>query len=386
MTLSRIHRAFAALVLAPGLALALGSAGARTLESGVGDKEIVVGQSLGLTGPLGELGQDIANGARAYFDSVNAKGGINGRRIRVVTLDDGYKADNTVKNVEQMLGEDQVFCLFNIMGTPNSAAILPMVEKTGVPLFSPFTGAQMMREPALPGVFNIRAGYKDEIEKLVQHLSTVGIRRLSVVWQANAFGKEGLANVQAAMAKRGLTIHSSASIQTDASDARAAVAALNRTTPEAVIMITAGKPTFEFIKTYNKARRGMQFYTLSVMGAQASIKALGTDGAGVVVASVVPFPWSLANPLANEYRSAMNEIGQKQYSFVSFESYINAKTLGEAIRRAGKNPTRAGLVVAAEGMRNVDLGGFDVGFSKDNHQASHFVELTIITPDGRFNK
>ncbi|MEJ6023215.1 ABC transporter substrate-binding protein [Ramlibacter sp. PS4R-6] len=372
-------------ILATALLLGVAAAGAQA-EPGISGNEIVLGQSLALTGPLAELGKDIETGTRAYFSSVNAKGGIYGRRIRVVTLDDGYKADNTVKNVQQLLGEDQVFALFNVMGTPNCAAILPLVEKDGIPFFSPFTGAEATRSPALPAVFNIRASYKDEAAKIVQHLNTVGITKVGVVYQANGFGKDGLAAVEAAMGRYNLKVLAAAPVQTDASDAQKAVATLHASQPQSVIMITAGKPTFEFIKAYNKVRRGMTFYTLSVMGAQANIKALGPDGVGVVVASVVPFPWNVAHPLVKEYQAAMKEIGAADYSFVSFESYINARVLGEALRRSGKEPTRARLVAAAEGMKDVRLGGFDVNFGPDSRQASRFVELTIIGADGRFTK
>lgn len=371
---------------AVGLTVAAAMCGTSSAETGVTSTEILIGQSLGLTGPLAELGVDIASGVRAYIEGVNEKGGINGRRIRVLTLDDGYQVANTVKNVQKMVDEDHVFALFNIMGTPNNAAILPLAEKSGIPLFSPFTGAEVTRTPMLPNVFNIRASYKDEAEKMVQHLATVGIKRVSVVYQANSFGKDGLAGVEAAMAKRSMKPHSVASIDTSAADAEKAVNTLHDTRPEAVILITAGKPTFEFIKAYNKVRRGVQFYTLSVMGAQANIKALGADGVGVVVTSVVPFPWSPANPLVKEYQTAMQQIGVREYSFVSFESYINAKVLGEAIKRAGKDLTREKLINAAEGMKRVSLGGFDVNFGKDSHQASRFVDVTIIGPNGRFTK
>jgi ABC-type branched-subunit amino acid transport system substrate-binding protein len=373
-------------IFATGLALVLASAGAAAFEPGVSPNEIVLGQSLALTGPLSELGKDISTGTRAYFDSVNAHGGINGRRIKVVTLDDGYKVDSTVKNVQQLVGEDQVFALFNVMGTPNCAAILPMVDKEGVPFFSPFTGSDATRNPQLPGVFNVRASYRDEAYKIVQHLSTVGITKVGVVYQANAFGKDGMAAVEEAMARRGLKLWVAAPVQTDASDAAKAVATLHAKEPQSVILITAGKPTFEVIKAYNKVRHGMQFYTLSVMGAQANIKALGPHGVGVVVASVVPFPWAVAHPLVKEYQAAMQKIGATDYSFVSFESYINAKVLGEALRRAGKDLTRPKLVAAAEGMKELNFGGFDVNFGHDSRQGSRFVELTIISADGRFTK
>jgi len=366
--------------------LALGSAQATTSEIGVTDTEILLGQSLGLTGPLAELTLDISNGTRAYVNEVNTRGGIHGRRLKVITMDDGYQAPNTVKNVEQMIKQDKVFAIFNVTGTPNSEAILPLVTQSGVPFFSPFTGADSLRNPPMPNVFNVRASYRDETEKLAQHLQTVGIQRIGVVYQASSFGKDGLAGVEAAMAQRGMKPQAVASVQSNASDTDAAVTAVSERNPGAIILIMAGRPTFEFIKSYNKSHRGVQFYTLSVMGASANIKALGKDGVGVVVASVVPFPWSQAHPLVKEYQSAMQKIGLSDYSFVSFESYINARVLGAAIERAGKNLTRSGLVTAAENMRQVSLGGFYVGYSKASRQASKHVELTIIGPNGKFIK
>ena len=366
--------------------LALGSAQATTSEIGVTDTEILLGQSLGLTGPLAELTLDISNGTRAYVNEINTRGGIHGRRLKVITMDDGYQAPNTVKNVEQMIKQDKVFAIFNVTGTPNSEAILPLVTQSGVPFFSPFTGADSLRNPPMPNVFNVRASYRDETEKLVQHLQTVGIQRIGVVYQASSFGKDGLAGVEAAMAQRGMKPQAVASVQSNASDTDAAVTVVSERNPGAIILITAGRPTFEFIKSYNKSHRGVQFYTLSVMGASANIKALGKDGVGVVVASVVPFPWSQAHPLVKEYQSAMQKIGLSDYSFVSFESYINARVLGAAIERAGKNLTRSGLVTAAENMRQVSLGGFYVGYSKASRQASKHVELTIIGANGKFIK
>lgn len=368
------------------LALSLGSARANASEIGVTDTEILLGQSLGLTGPLAELTLDISNGARAYVNEVNARGGIHGRRIRVITMDDGYQAANTLKNVEQMVNQDKVFAIFNVTGTPNSEAILPLVKESGIPFFSPFTGADSLRNPVMPNVFNVRASYRDETEKLVQHLHTLGIQRIGVVHQASSFGKDGLAGVESAMQRRGMQPHAVASIQSNASDAETAAGAISEKNPDALILITAGRPTFEFIKAYNKTRRGMPFYTLSVMGASANIKALGKDGVGVVVASVVPYPWSQAHPLVKEYQSAMQKIGLTEYSFVSFESYINARVLGAAIERAGRNLTRSGLVNAAENMKQVSLGGFNVSFSKESRQASKHVELTIIGASGKFIK
>ncbi|WP_332777820.1 ABC transporter substrate-binding protein [Polaromonas sp.] len=370
-----------------GLAATLAWNGVRA-ESGVTDKEIVIGQSLGLTGPLAQLAPDIVNGSKAYFDAVNEKGGVFGRRIRVVTLDDAYQPANTVKTVRQLIDADQVFALFNLTGTANVAAILPALEreKSPVPLFAPFTGADLIRVPPLNHVFNIRASYADETEKMVQHLSTIGVQRIGVLWLNNGFGKDGLAGVEKAMHKRALKLYANAAIQPDASDVDKAVAALHDTRPEVIIMITTGVPTVSFIKAYNKVRKGMRFYTLSVMGTQATLRALGPDGVGVVVTSVVPFPWSQSHPVAKEYRAAMQKAGHDNLSFLGFESYINARVLVEGLKRAGKDLTRTRFVSALENMKQLNLGGFEVGFGKESRQGSRFVELTYIGSNEKFTK
>ena len=370
------------------LALHLGALPAHAAEAGVTDKEIVVGQVLDLSGPLGELAPDIVNGATVAFGRINEKGGVNGRKIRLVTLDDGYVPANTVKAVTQMIEKEQVFALMNMTGTSNTAAALPLLEKEKppVPLIAPFTGAALVRTPPINHVFNVRASYADEAEKIVQHLATLGVQRIAVLWSNNGFGKDGLAGVQKAMEKRGLKIHSSAPIEQNASDTEQAVAALSASQPEVIIMITAGAPTVSFIKSYSKVRKGMQFYTLSVMGTQATLRALGPAGVGVVITSVVPFPWDFSHPLAREYRAAMEKAGYNNLSFLGFESYINAKVIGEGLRLAGKDLNRPRFISALENMKQLNLGGFEVGFSRDSRQGSRFVQLVIVSPGEKFNR
>ena len=353
-------------------------------EPGVFDREIVLGQIVDLTGPLASITGDIVNGANAWFATVNEKGGVHGRQTRVVTLDDGYVPANSVKAARQMIEEEQVFAMLNMTGTGNVAAILPMLDKERLPLFGPITGADSLRKDT-PNLFHIRASYADEAEKIVQHLSTVGIHRISTVYLDNGFGTDGLAGLEKAMSRRGLKLHSTAAVQQDASDVDKAVTALQASQPDVIVMITTGKATVDFIKKYNAARKGMRFYALSVMGTQATLRALGPDGVGVVVTSVVPFPWS-ANPAAREYRNAMQKAGYSNLSFMGFEAYLNAKALTEGLKRAGPRLTRVKFVEAVEGMRKLDLGGFEVGFSRDNHQGSHFVDLTIIGPGEKFTK
>ena len=372
-----------------GLALCLGLGSAKATEAGVTDTEILIGQPAPLTGPLAELAPDIVNATKALFDGVNEKGGIHGRKLRTLTMDDGYVVENTVKVVNHMIDKEPVFALINMTGTSNVASVLPLLEKTSppLPLVAPFTGADLIRVPPIHHVFIVRASYGDEAEKIVQHLTTIGTQRIAVLWSNNGFGKDGLAGVQRALEKRGMKVYANAPIEQNASDTNKAVAALYDTRPEVIVMITAGAPTVSFIKAYNKVRKGMQFYTLSVMGNQATLRALGADGVGVVVSTVVPFPWDVTHPLAREYRAAMQKAGfASNISFLGFESYINGKVLVEGLRLAGKDLNRKKFVDALASMRRLDMGGFAVGFSKDSRQGSRFVGLTIVSPGERFTK
>ncbi len=363
--------------------------GALLAGPGVSDSEIVIGQSLGLTGPLASMAPELLKVTQTYLDSVNAKGGVHGRRIRMVTEDDGYKPENTVRLVDKMIVQDQVFALANLTGTANVAAVLPLLVKANppVPLISPFTGADLLREPALNHVFNIRASYGDEVEKLVQHLSTIGVPRISVLWMNNGFGKDGLTGARKSMDKRGLKLHSDAPIEADSSDVQKAVSTLSVSEPDAIIMITAGAPTVAFIKSYRKVSRAARFYTTSVMGSQATIQALGQDGVGVVVTSVVPFPWSQSKSVVREYRELLKKAGMAEtVSFIGLEAYINTKVLVEGLRRAGRDLTRPSFIQAMESLQKFDVGGFEVDYGKGVRQGSHFVDLTIIGAGGKFTR
>jgi branched-chain amino acid transport system substrate-binding protein len=289
-----------------------------------------------------------------------------------------------------MTSTEPVFALLNMTGTSNVVAALPLLAQQNppLPLVAPFTGAQAFRSPVISHLFNIRASYADETEKIVQHLVTLGTRRIAVVWSNNGLGKDGLAGVQKAMEKRGLKIHTNVSIEQNASDTDKAVSVLYASDPQVVVMIAAGSPTVSFIKAYNKQRKGMKFYTLSVMGTQATLRSLGTDGVGVVVSTVVPFPWDVTHALAKEYRGAMDKSGfAKNVSFLGFESYINAKVFVEGLRIAGRGLTRPKFVSALASIKNMDLnGGFRVDFSGGSRQGSQYVGLVLIGSGEKFTK
>jgi branched-chain amino acid transport system substrate-binding protein len=353
-------------------------------ENGVTNEEIVLGQSTALSGPLAELGKDLSVASKAYFDYINQQGGVNGRKIRLITLDDAYDTAKAVANAKSLIEKDKVFALFNLFGTPANTSLLPTITQFGIPSIAPYTGSQAVRAPLNRFIFNVRASYADETEKIIEHLGIRGINKIAVVYQNNAFGIDGLASVEGALSRRKLKLHSSVSIENDASNAGVAAKVIVDTNPQVVVMITAGKPSVEFIKSYTKLTSGGQFFTLSVMGTQTSVNALGKEGVWVVVSQVAPFPFSATSGIVREYQQIMTKMGVKNWSFISMEGFLNAKVTVEGLKRAGRDLTREHFLTAMESMGKVDFDGYQINFSKTSHLGSQYVDLTVISRDGRF--
>jgi ABC-type branched-subunit amino acid transport system substrate-binding protein len=344
-----------------------------------------IAQSIALSGPLGELGQAMHQGAKACFASINAKGGVNGRLIELTVADDGYDVKRALTNVKGFIDDKSNFALFNCMGTPMIEAMLPQVIESGMPFFAPFSGALSARPANARNVFNIRASYADEAEQLVQHLATIGIKRIAIVYQNNSFGKEVFDATQRSMAKHKLEATAIVTVENNSSDAAPAAVKIAGSNPEAVLVGLAGKPTIDFVKAIRAQRKGLPLYALSIMGAAATLKAMGDDATGIAVSQVVPLPGNTVVPMVREFQQAWKAAGVTlEPSHLALEGYINARVFAEALRRVGKNPTRAGFIDSTWNLKRHDLGGFEVSFSDSAHNASRFVELTMVSRDGRF--
>ena len=338
-----------------------------------------IGQSAALTGPLGELGQALQYGAQAGFASVNRRGGVHGRQIVLTTLDDGYEVERAVANVTQLLARPECFALFGCMGTPTVEATLAQVKAAGVPLFAPFTGSQSTRTAGARHVFNIRASYADEVEKIMQHLAALSIKRVGVVTQANSFGQEVLAQVQASAAQLKLPPLVTATVQSDGRDALVASRLMASAAPEVIIMGLAGAAALSFVQTFRPMNVTIALYALSVHGTPASLSTLLTHAKGMAITQVMPLPENNLQPLVREFLQAWQTLGRSEApSHTSLEGYVNALTFAEALQRAGKNPTRAAFIDATWGLKQWDLGGFELNASSPERSASRFVELTMV--------
>jgi len=362
-----------------------GLASGPACAQGVTSTRILIGHSGPLSGSNQDFGVDARDGALAYFEKVNQSGGIHGRKIELLSLDDANDTKRAAANAVTLAEEKGVLALFGYASATLSVPALPTVEKNKVPFVGPFTGADVMRK-LNPYVFNIRASYADELEKLVDHYTANGTKSFAVLHYDDAVGTENLHAVEAALTKRGLKPVAVGSVKRNQTEIGEAVARVVKSAPDVVVATTLYRTTADFIKQAKKAGSAAQFASTSFVGASALAKELGPAGIGVVVAQVVP-PFSKSSvPVVKEYQIAIEKkLGRKEYSFTSLEAYIGAKVLAEAIRRAGPKLNRESLLKALDAMQNFDAGGYSIGFSPSNHNGSTFVELTAISAQGRFS-
>jgi branched-chain amino acid transport system substrate-binding protein len=360
--------------------------GAQAQPSGVSASAIVIGQSTPLTGANAELGNDIKNGALAYFKRVNDSGGVHGRRIELVTLDDANQVPRAEENTKKLVEEQGVFALFGYASATLSRPALPIVEKHRVPFLAPFTGADPMRV-FNKHVYNMRGSYAEELEKIVDHFAPLGITRFAIVHYDDVVGKENFTAVERALQKRGLKAVSVAAFKDRAKpDIEGGVKSIAAGQPDVVILTTLYKATADFVKLAQSSGLGAQMASNSFPGASPLAKELGKQGQGFIVATVVPPPTKRSLPVVQEYQAAIEKLlGKKENSFTSLESFIGAKVMVEALKRAGPKPTREGFMHALDALKNYDVGGYAVSFGPDNHNGSSFVELTVISQGHTFN-
>ncbi|MCU0924713.1 MAG: ABC transporter substrate-binding protein [Hydrogenophaga sp.] len=356
--------------------------GSPVLRAQTGNR-IVLGQSAALSGAAAQLGIQFHAGAKLFFDAMNAQGGANPTRVEIRQMDDGYEPNRCAENTRQLLGED-VFALFGYIGTPTSLAALPLATKAQTPFFAPFTGAMGLRQPFNRMAFHMRASYNDETALIVRQLTNLGLKKIAVFHQNDAYGKAGLDGVTLALAAQQLQPVATATVERNSVDVAKAVATINAAQPDAVVQVSAYASCAAYIRAARKAGFGGTFFNVSFVGTQALADELGKDGAGVVVSQVVPTPYSASRQVTREFLAAVEQGGKKvQPNFSSMEGFMAAKLFAEGMRRASGRLTRESLIDGLESIRDLSMGGFSVSFSPTDHVASKFVELSMLTGDGR---
>jgi len=342
--------------------------------------ELVLGQSAPFSGPSAQLGRDYREGAIAWFAELNRRGGVHGREIRLVSLDDRYEPALTLTNTRRLIGADRAFILFGYVGTPTVKAVLPLLKREQIPLVAPLTGAQLLRVPPQPLIFNLRASYQAEIDRIVNDLVRSGRHRIAVLYQEDAFGEDGLRATRSALARHGLKPVDVAGVQRNSTNTDSAARQLSRVNPNAIVIISAYPSSAAFSRSMHRLGSTAQLMNVSFVGTGGLQDALpGGLASGIGISQVVPFPWDRRVPVVAEYQRLMlRQYRRARYGFTSLEGFLAARWLGEALQRAGANPSRKALVAALESTNNVDLGGYRLQLNPRDHQASDFVELTFL--------
>lgn len=359
---------------------------ARGEEIGVSDDAILFGQAAALEGPSSALGQRLRQGIVAAFTEINARGGAHGRKLQLISRDDGYDPDRSVAQTLRLIDDDKVFALIGAVGTPTAMATIPITSARNVPFIGPFSGAEFLRDLELPNVVNIRASYGAEAEAWIKHLTEDRrFTRIGIFYQDDSFGRDGLAGVKRALAKRGLELAAEGTFERNTRAVGSAWRMIKRAEPEAIVMVGTYGPCAEFIKLAHRSGFYPTFVNVSFVGANALARELGPDGEGVIVSQVVPFPWDRSLQLVADYQAAQHAIDPALApDFVSLEGYLSGRLVAAALENLGPAPTRAALLRTINDVGRFDISGSIVTVGVHAIETPPKVFLTVIQRDGTF--
>lgn len=346
--------------------------------------QILIGQTAGFSGPVAAGVKETTDGAKLYLDAVNAKGGVNGQTIELISLDDKFDPKLAGENARKLIEERNVVAMFLTRGTPHTEAMLPVLDKHGVPLIGPSTGAMVLHTPVKKHVFNVRATYQREAEKAITHLASIGITRIAVVHADDSFGLDGLTGAQKGLAGAKLTPTAVEKFDRSKPDFTQLAPKIAKTEAQAIMMIASGAAVVECIKALKAAGSKAQFVTLSNNASGGFIKSLGDNARGVIVTQVLP--QSVSFMLIKEATDMARAKSMNEVSPAMLEGFSAAKVLVEALRRAGAKPNRERIQSALEGLKKFDMGGLEVSYGTDDHTGLDFADLSIISRDGKFRR
>lgn len=327
---------------------------------------------------------ELLAGARLYFDAVNAEGGVKGRKVQLIQMDDNFEVPRTVKNVQKLIGEERVDALLLVRGTPHNEAILPLIDRAGVPLIAPSTGAMVLHKPVKPLVFNVRTAYRAEAYKLAAVLAATGRKRIALIHVADSFGEDVAQGFLAGLSERKLEAVAVAKFDRKAVDIARAAAEVKGAKPDTVVIVGAGQAVVAGVNALRALEVNVPVATLSNNASTGFVKALGAHAPGVMVTQVFPNEQLADIPLTRE----ASELARKANTSLTpamLEGYAAAKVTVEALRRCAGTCARADLVKSLDTL-DVDLGGMKIAYSPTHHTGLDFTDLSIIDRSGAFRR
>lgn len=351
---------------------------------GVTSDSITFVQTADTSGSRAALARELNAGTLAYFASVNEQGGVYGRRVLLRVEDDGYSVERTQRIVAERIRADDAFGFVSLIGTANALAALPLIDAARLPLVAPLSGAAALRQGTARHVFHIRASYAREVEKMVEHLKTLGITRVAVFYDDDAFGRDVMQAAEAALKQHGMRPVAQGRTERGSSDVAQAVRQIAAAQPQVVICGSFGASLVEFVTRMKRSGERPTFYALSFFTAGASIRQLGDDARGIVVTQVMPNPADIGMPLVREFHALMKKHSPGVAPTpISLEGFVTAKVIVEGLRRAGPGLTRAKFIDALESLRDVDLGALRLSYSPTQHAGLRFVGISVVGAEGR---
>lgn len=354
-------------------------------REGVSDDEILLGMSNALTGPTAQLGIKLKQGSEAYFKALNKQGGIHGRQLSLISLDDGYEPQNTVSNTRKLIYEHKVFALFGYVGTPTSFAIMPLLKDSNIPFLMPFTGAEFLRKPLRKNIFNLRTSYFEEAKAQIDYLVIKQlINKIGLLIQADEFGLAVEQGLLKAMSRHGIKPLVTVRYKRNTEDIYAALDKLKQSGVEAVSFVGTYKPLIEFINAGFDKQFTPFYTTVSFVSSHDLFNQL-KHPAKVLVTEVVPDPNKCKIEICQQFDLAMAAAGVSQPDQVHFEGYLNAYVFAEAAKGCGKQLTRACLMDNLESFQ-ADFQGIAISFSPQTHQGLNTVYYSFYTPEDKPTK
>jgi branched-chain amino acid transport system substrate-binding protein len=352
--------------------------------AGPAHTQILIGQTAGFSGAVAAGVKETTDGARLLIDAVNARGGINGQKIELRSLDDKFDPKLAAENARKLVADPRLVALFLNRGTPHTQAIMPVLAESRTPLIAPSTGAMVLHQPVNPWIFNVRATYQREAERAIVHLASVGQNRIAIVQVDDSFGADSAAGATKGFEQARIQPAMVLKFDRAKPDFSTIAPQVARSNVHAVMFIGSGSAVADGTAALRKAGSKAQIVTLSNNAAGGFVKQLGEHARGIIVSQVFPNERSLAVPLIKEAHDLARAKGLAGVTPAMMEGYAAAKVLVEGLRRAGGRPTRQSLVDALNGMDRYDLGGLEVGFSPTDHTGLDYADLSIIGADGRF--
>ena len=340
---------------------------------GVTQNSIVFGQSAALSGNGEHLGVNMRKGILSAFNEVNQEGGVYGRQLKLISLDDAYEPEKTIENTRQLI--NKVFALIGGIGTPTSRAVLPIISEASIPYIGPFTGAEFLRDKKRKNVINIRASYKQEIQYIVNQLTEeLNLRRISILYQDDSYGRAGLQELETALKKKNMSIASQGVYLRNTTAVKTALLEIMAKNPSAVVIVGAYLPTARFIELADSLNFKPIFICLSFAGTTALSSELKNNPTVIAVTQVTPFPLNANHPLTARYQKAI----QKDFNFVSLEGYLVGRLTIEVLRQIGKNPSRGKFLKAIWQTKNFSIDSFPLQYGLNDNQGSDQVFLTAV--------